>query len=164
MELVTYVSALHVISAVVWAGGAFVMAWFVSPAARKAGPSAGPFMGALASGAMSRAMTYASAATVVIGLVLWAQVVEGAPTGTSGLLLSIGAVAGFVALGIGHGLQGPTARKLAKLQMGLDGAPTSEEGAAMTDLSLKLGRYGTWLMWALLVSLATMTLGANWLG
>ncbi len=164
MELVTYVSALHVLSAVVWAGGAFIMAWFVSPAARKAGPAASPFMGALASGTMSRVMTYASAATVVIGLVLWAQVVEGAPTGTRGLLLSIGAVAGFVALGIGHGLQGPTARKLAKVQMGIDGAPSKEQGEEMGDLSIKLARYGTWLMWALLVSLATMTLGANWLG
>ncbi|UCG41434.1 MAG: hypothetical protein JSV07_04045 [Acidimicrobiia bacterium] len=164
MELVTYVSALHVISAVVWAGGAFIMAWFVSPAARKAGPAAGPFMGALASGSLSRVMTYASAATIAIGLVLWAQVVEGAPTGTRGLLLSIGAVAGFVALGIGHGLQGPTARKLAKVQLDVDGAPTPEQGKAMAELSGKMATYGTWLMWALLASLATMTLGANWLG
>jgi uncharacterized membrane protein len=164
MELVTYVSALHVISAVVWAGGAFIMAWFVSPAARKAGPAAGPFMGALASGSLSRVMTYASAATIAIGLVLWAQVVEGAPTGTRGLLLSIGAVAGFVALGIGHGLQGPTARKLAKVQLEVDGAPTPEQGKAMAELSGKMATYGTWLMWALLASLATMTLGANWLG
>lgn len=164
MELVTYVSALHVIAAVVWAGGAFSMAWFVSPAARKAGPAAGPFMGALASGTMRRVMTYASAFTIVIGLVLWAQVVEGAPTGTQGLLLSVGAVAGFVALGVGHGLQGPTAKRLARLQMGIDGAPTPEQGKEMAELSGKLMTYGTWLMWALLVSLATMTLGANWLG
>ncbi len=164
MELITYVSALHVIAAVVWAGGAFTMAWFISPAARKAGPAAGPFMGALASGSLSRIMTYASAATILFGLILWTQVVGGVPEGVRGALLSVGALAGLVALGIGHGLQGPTARRLAKVQMGIDGAPTPEQGKAMGELGAKMARYGNWLMWSVLIALGCMTLGANWLG
>lgn len=164
METVTYVAAIHVVSAVIWAGGGFVMAWFISPAARKAGPNAGPFMGALASGSLSRVMTYASAVTVVAGLVLWALVVEGAPSGVQGAFLSIGALAGLVALGVGHGLQGPTARKLATVQKGIEGAPTPEQGSAMAELSGRMMTYGNWLMWSLLVALLAMTLGANWRG
>ena len=164
MELITIATALHVLAAAVWLTGVFSMAWFISPAAQKAGPAAGPFMGALASGSARRVMTWASTLTVVFDLWLWALVVEGAPTGTRGLLLSIGAVAGIVALGIGHGLQSPTAKRLGAIQAEVDGAPTPEQGAQMGALSGKVATYGTWMMWAILVSLLTMTLGANWVG
>jgi len=44
-----FVRLLHFGAGVIWAGGAFMTAWFLLPAAKLTGPAAGPFMGTLTS-------------------------------------------------------------------------------------------------------------------
>lgn len=162
MELFTIWNFLHVGSAVVWAGGTFAVAWFISPAAKTAGPAAGPFMGALAAGRMRMVMTIASAVTVLSGLLLWTDAVDGTPSDLRTWMLSLGAVAGIVATGLGHGVQGRTAKKLGGALAELGGnPPTSDQAQSMAALQAKLMRTGAQLAWVMVIAIVGMTFGAR---
>ncbi len=162
MELIDLWNLLHVGGAIVWAGGTFAMAWFIGPAAAKAGPAAGPFMGALASGRMRMVMMVASVVTVLFGILMWTDAVEGSPKDFRTWMLTIGALAGLVATGIGHGVQQRTARKLGGVQAELAGdPPTTEQAQRLGALQGKLMRTGVQLAWVMVIAIIGMTLGAR---
>ncbi len=161
MDYLSVLNLLHVSSAIIWAGWSLAFAWFVMPAAAKAGPAAGPFMGALTSTKLRPTMLSASAVTLVSGILMWVEVVDGAPSGFEGGMLSIGAFAGLAAIAIGHGFQAPTAKKMGGLAAELAGnPPTPEQGAMIAQLQGKLQIYGTWLGWLMIVAVIGMSLGA----
>jgi hypothetical protein len=162
LELSSLWNFLHVGTAIVWAGGTLAMAWFVSPAAKAVGPAAGPFMGALAGGRMRMVMIIASAITVLSGLLMWTDAVDGAPKDFRTWMLSLGAVAGIIATGLGHGVQGRTAKKLGGVLAELGGnPPTSDQAQNMAALQAKLMRTGVQLAWVMIVAVVGMTFGAR---
>jgi uncharacterized membrane protein len=162
LELINLWNFLHVGSAIVWAGGTFSMAWFIGPAAAKAGPAAGPFMGALASGRMRMVMMVTSVITVLSGVLMWTDAVEGSPKDFGTWMLTIGALAGLVATGIGHGVQQRTARKLGRVQVELAGnPPTAEQGQRLGALQSKLMKTGAQLAWVMVIAIIGMTIGAR---
>lgn len=162
MELITLWNFLHVGTAIVWVGGTFAMAWFISPAAKAVGPAAGPFMGALASGRMRMVMILASAVTILSGLLMWTDAVEGTPKDFQTWMLSLGAVAGIIATGLGHGVQGRTSKKLGAVMGELGGnPPTPDQAQRMAALQAKLMRTGVQLAWVMIVAVVGMTVGAR---
>jgi uncharacterized membrane protein len=155
---------IHVGGAVLWVGAALFVYLFVTPAARAAGEGAGPFMGALLRGRLSTVMTVASIATVASGIWLWVRRFEGAPSSDfSGAALSIGAVAGFVALYIALGRQLPTIKALRAQGAAVaaaGGPPTEEQAATMQQLRGQMATNGQMLAITGAIAVVAMALGA----
>ncbi|MFO7549343.1 MAG: hypothetical protein R6X29_10830 [Acidimicrobiia bacterium] len=157
---------VHIGAGVVWAGGAFMTAWFILPAATIAGPAAGPFMGALTGRTkITQTMVWASTLTVGAGLVMWARLYGIAlPGGFRGAALVVGSVAGLAALGVGHGVQSPTAKKMAGLGAAVAAAgapPTADQAAELDRLRSKMGRTAVMLGWLMVAAVAGMALGGS---
>ena len=129
---------LHVAGGVFWAGGMFVVAGFVEPAATDSGPDGARFMQRFAASRFTPVMASAGLLTIVAGIWLLARDSGGFQpafmgSGT-GVTFSIGALAGLVAAVVGIGLGARNARRLAALGrtiQGQAGGPTKEQAAQM---------------------------------
>lgn len=154
---------VHVASAVVWAGGAIFIALFVSRAAQAAGPAAGPFMGAMLTRTrLVNVMLWTPLLTVASGAWMWGRNFgTGMPGGWRGIILSIGALAGITALGLGLFRQRPTILSMRDVVIEMAGGPPSEEQAAtMNGLRSRMTKYGNVLATLLAAAVTGMALGA----
>jgi hypothetical protein len=152
---------IHITAGVFWAGSAMLMGWFVAPAAKAAGPGAGPFMQALLKKKLPVVLISAGLVTIGAGIWLWAL---RRPTMDrwQDWALAIGALAAILAIVLGIALQRPTATKLQELGARLAGAggpPTAEQGAEMGRLQARLTSLGSMLAILLVVAVAGMALG-----
>jgi len=129
---------LHIAGGVFWAGGMFVVAGFVEPAATASGPDGARFMQRFAASRFTPVMASAGLLTIAAGIWLLARDSGGFQpafmgSGT-GVTFSIGALAGLVAAVVGIGLGARNARRLAALGrtiQGQAGGPTKEQAAQM---------------------------------
>jgi len=157
------IEVVHVGSAFVWAGAALFIALFVSPAARAAGPGAGPFMGAMVTRTrLLDAMTWTSILTVGAGIWLWALDFDGAPTGYKGAFITIGALAGISALGIALLRQRPTIVAMRDILVDVaatDGPPSESQGADLTELRAAMTRNGNVLAVLVVIAIVGMAVG-----
>jgi uncharacterized membrane protein len=154
---------IHVGSAFIWAGGTLFIALFVSKASQAAGPAAGPFMGALLTRTrLADTMLWASLLTVGSGTWMWVRNYGGGmPGGWRGVALSIGALAGIGALGLGVLRQRPTILAMQSLVVEMAGNPPSEEQAArMGSLRGRMTTFGNALAVLVAIAIAGMALGA----
>jgi hypothetical protein len=154
---------VHIVSGAFWAGAGMMMGWFVAPAARSAGPGAGPFMQALLKRKVTTVLVSAGFLTIGAGLWLWA--IRG-PTMTrwQDWALAIGAVSAIVALTIGIGWQRPAAAKISALGAEIASAgspPTPQQAAEMQRLQGRVGRFASILSYLFAVALAGMALGGG---
>ncbi len=106
--LILFLRIVHIVGGVFWAGGAFVMAWFIEPAVRAAGDDGRRFMQRLgATGTFTRTMAAAAGATVLAGLWVerwWLVTPTFSDTVQFGLS-EVGMAAAFAGLfGFGYGL------------------------------------------------------------
>lgn len=157
---------IHITAAVAWAGGAFMMAGFVGPAAAALGPDGGKFMQYLAG--PGRLTTYLSAAgglTILSGLYLyWVRSGGLNPdwiTSGPGLALTIGGLAGLAAAIFGGAGSGRAASRMAELgaQIGRAGGPPSaEQRAEMQALQERLAFMGRANALLLIIALLGMAL------
>lgn len=162
------VLVIHVVLAAFWAGSVFLMAIFLVPAADETGAVGGTVMEALTRRHVPRILVWVGVFTVLTGLyLLWlishhfAGAFMGSP---AGVLLSIGALSGIVALLLSVHLSQPTLKK-----MSASGATTESSGALPTpehvaetgrlQRRLKVATRLTAL--ALVVALVCMALGAH---
>lgn len=152
---------IHITAGVFWAGSAMLMGWFVAPAARAAGPGAGPFMQALLKKKVTVVLISAGLVTIGAGIWLWAL---RRPTmgRWQDWVLAIGALAAIVAIVLGIGFQRPTGSKLQALAATLasaGGPPTAEHGTEMGRLQARMSKLGSILAVLLVVAVAGMALG-----
>src|SRR5262245_22697536 len=93
---------LHVAFGIVWAGGAIVLGLFVLPSILDAGPGGGAVMAGVVKRRMPIVLTMAAALVVLTGLRLYMlRFSVGWLTSPEGLVLSLGALLGLGAFGIG---------------------------------------------------------------
>jgi uncharacterized membrane protein len=154
------IRVVHVVTAVFWAGAAMVMGWFITPASRRTGPAAGPFMQNLL---RTRLADWAfGSAVVAVGAGLWLLFDRGGfGGGWQGVALAVGAVAGGVAITIGGFIQRPTAGKIQRLGAAIAGqTPTPEQGAEMTRLQARLAAVAPMTALAVAVAVLGMALGS----
>ncbi|HEY5685187.1 MAG TPA: hypothetical protein VIY70_07425 [Acidimicrobiia bacterium] len=154
---------IHVSGAVLWGGAALYAAFFLAPAAKAAGDAAGPFMGALVRGRLAATMTAASLITVGSGLWLWIRRFgDSMPTGFSGVAISIGALAGIVALVIALFRVLPTVRAIRALVTEIssgDGPPSADQLGRMGMLRGRMVSAGNLLAGVVVVAVIGMGLG-----
>src|SRR5262245_35345132 len=130
---------IHILSGIVWAGGAIAVGWFVIPSVADAGPAGGAVMRGIAARRFPQIITVAGFLTVLAGLRLYWLKYTAAWLGTpEGVMLSIGMLLGISALSIGVFVQRPTAGRLAALAATVGasgGPPNAEQAAEMQALS-----------------------------
>jgi uncharacterized membrane protein len=155
--LVIVLRALHILGGVCWAGGVILMYGFVVPSVRATQPESGRFMQHFAGkSGISMFMMSASLACVLAGLALFAPI-SGTfdrdwMRSTRGVVLSVGALIGLLAMLEGLFVTGPNARKLGALgrELGAAGGPPSPEQAKqLAMLQNKMtssGTRGAWMV------------------
>ena len=152
---------LHVIGAVLWAGGALFQLLVVGPALRGAGPAAGGFLQALARrGGFGPYFGIAGTVTVLTGGALYGMEDLHTAMGSGrGLWLTIGA--GVAVLAYLHGLFAvmPSERRLLAQLKGMQGPPTPEQGAALAAQAAKLGRLSAVSVAMVALALVAMLVG-----
>lgn len=117
-----------------------LMGWFIGPAARRTGPTAGPFMQTLLRARVADYMF--GSAVVAVSAGIWLLLATGGiRSGWRGWALNLGALAGLAAITVGGTLQRPTAGKLQRLGavVAAAGSPSPEQAAEMGQLQMKLG-------------------------
>jgi hypothetical protein len=160
---VTVLRLIHIVSGAFWAGAGMLMGWFVAPAARAAGPGAGPFMQALLKKKLPTILVSFGLITVGAGMWLWA-IRQPSMSRWQDWALASGAVSAIVAVTIGIGWQRPTAAKMQSLGAQIAGGgspPTPDQGAEMGRLQAKLSIYGSTLAYLFAIALAGMALGGS---
>lgn len=123
---------VHILAGLFWVGAAVMMAGFIEPVAREAGPAGGRFMqGLVQQRRLPLYFTISALLTILSGLALywrasaglqWSWVLSG-----PGLAFTIGAVAAIVAAVLGQVINAPTAVKIGAVgaQMQAAGGPPS---------------------------------------
>ena len=145
-----------------------LLAFFVVPAAEEAGPAGGSVMQALTRRGMVGALILSGVLVVLSGIyLLWRMSNHFSPGfmgSTRGILLSIGALFGLIALGIGAHVSRPTVKKLSAIgaRVATSGAPpTPEDVAEMARLRGRLGTAAKLAAWSLIVAAVCMALGPH---
>jgi uncharacterized membrane protein len=133
---------IHIFAGVFWAGTSFFMISFVSPAVIATGAEGQKFMQQLAFRTrFTTAMMGVAILTVLSGLIMYWQIFNfrlSALSNGYGLMLTLGAIAGFIGFLTGYFLQNRTTGKMKALSDSIaasGGPPTPEQQAEMKSLS-----------------------------
>ena len=147
------VRGLHVLAGSFWVGAAIVMAAFLAPAARQAGPPGAAFMRVLNGRArLPQATAAAAVITIVTGAwLLWRASggFDAAWFATSyGSTLTLGSLAAVLAFAIMLGVQRPAMQRIARLQAAAESSGDGP-GPEMARLQARMtlgGRAGAVLL------------------
>ena len=127
---------LHVFAGVLWMGGGIIMIYFIAPAVKATGPSGGAVMAHLnARLKMPLILLYAAWITTLAGVALYWRISGGLQAEyletSSGLLLTLGSVAGLVAFLGAVLVQLPRSKRMAQLGAQMGKNPTPETAATL---------------------------------
>jgi hypothetical protein len=155
---------IHIFAGVFWTGAAIMLAGFVEPTVRALGPEGGKFMQRMAGvGRLSLFMFLSSLLATLAGIWLYWRTSLGfqpawilSPTG---LVLTIGSIAGILEAVLGNLISGRTAAQMVALGQKVEsagGPPTPEQMQQLGALSEQLRRAGVW--GAILLSIAVIAM------
>lgn len=160
--LMAVLRIVHILAGVFWAGGAFVSARFLTPTAAELGPDGSKFMQRFIQRGFSMAMTATAVLTTLSGIWLYGRIsgfrTAWVSTGT-GLFLTIGGIAGILALIIGFVLISRASIRLGKLgreMQAAGGPPNPTLLAEMQSLRQRMSRGGMWTAILLLIAVIGM--------
>jgi uncharacterized membrane protein len=155
---------VHIFCGVFWAGGALIVAGFLGPAVRNLGPDGGKVMQQLVvRRRFGLFMTLAGDFTVLTGLAFLGHNMANAMwrASTYGQVMMIGSAAGVVALGIGHAVNAPTAKKLAARGAAAQAAGTPPSPAQLAEVAALQKRLQTGAVTvAILTSIAVVAMAS----
>jgi len=159
---------IHVLFGVFWAGATFMIALFLEPVVREVGPAGGAVMGGMVRRGYVKFISVVALVNVLTGLwLLWrlsGHFSSGFMGSTSGILLSIGMLAGLLALGTGVHMVKRNVLGLTELggRVAASGAPpTPADQAEMARLQGKVRTATRITAWLLLIAVVTMALGPH---
>jgi len=167
-ELYLTVRVLHVLFGTFWAGSVFFVVLYLNPSVIEAGPEGGKVMGILQRRGWMNAVIFIAVVTVLTGFyLLWVMsghFSSGFMGSKSGVLLSVGMLAGLISLGIGLFVTMPASRRMGAIAAAAaarGAPPTPEELANMTRLRDRIGVFVRVVGVLLLVAVVTMALGPH---
>jgi len=162
------VRVAHVLFGTFWAGSVFFAVLYLNPSVIEAGPEGGKVMGILQRRGWMNAVIVIALVTVLSGFyLLWSMsghFSSGFMGSRSGILLSVGMLAGLVALCIGLFGTVPANRRMGAIAAGAagrGGPPSPEEVAEMTRLRDRIGLLVRVVGVLMLVAVVTMALGPH---
>lgn len=151
---------LHVLSGVIWAGGAIAAGFFFLPAVLESGAAGGVVMAGVTKRKFPIAITAAAGMVVLTGVRLYMIRFTSTWLGSpEGIVLTLGGLLGLAAFIIGIFFQKPTVERLSALgaKVAASGAPPSPaQMAEMTILRERLKKVGRLTAWHLLGAAALM--------
>ncbi len=159
MEYLTLVF-LHVLFAIIWAGTVISLGFFIVPSVLDAGPGGGAVMAGTVQRRMPIVLTVAALTVVLTGLRLYSVRFSTAwLTSPEGIVLTLGALFGLSAFGLGMFVQRPTFQKMGELGAKLaaaGGPPDSAMLAEMQALRARARRLASIVAWELLAAAVLM--------
>lgn len=154
---------IHILGGVFWAGGAFALIGFVSPAAAQAGPAGAKFMQRLNMGTRwNMGISAAAGLAILSGLLLYWRASGGLrpewlSTGT-GITFTIGGLSAVIAMGVGIQVGG-VSRRMAELGQQIEaagGPPSPENAAKLAAFQARLQSLGTLTAVLLVITVLAM--------
>lgn len=159
---------LHVFLGAFWAGSVFFSVLFMDPAVREAGPEGGKVMGILQRRGWMTSVLWIGTTTVATGLyLLWTMsghFSRGFMGSRTGILLSVGALAGMIILAIGLGVSRPTARRMGQVAAKVgaaQGPPAPEDLAELARLRARMTLLLRIVSALMVVAVVTMALAPH---
>jgi uncharacterized membrane protein len=156
---------IHIFSGIFWVGTNFFMILFFVPSVRSAGPAGGAVMGKLVASKFSTTIGIAALLTVLAGLTMYGLDSKGFQiewiAGPSGIVLTIGAVAGILAAGVGLGMQKPISDRMAAVQKEIaagGGSPTPEQIKELQSLQVRLARASKIAVFLMIIAVLGMVM------
>lgn len=156
----------HVISAVLWVGGFAMLVVFVLPAIRASGPSGGQVMRTmLVKTRLASYFPWVGGLTVLSGLaMMWRDSAiseSNWAASASGMVFSIGGLAGLIALIVGGGMVGRSIAQLRQIALASDPntPPSPEQGARMAQLQARVNLGNRIVAPLLAIAVITMAIG-----
>jgi uncharacterized membrane protein len=157
---VELVRVIHVLGAVLWAGGALFSLLFIGPAVRAAGETGQKFMQVVQrGGGPAKIMGPVSGVTVLTGFLLyWKRGYDRDPFGSSSTtILTLGALLGTAVFLVGMLYALPMQRRMAAKAKAFGATgPTPEQAAEMGRMGKRMMALGTAVTWLLLLTLVLM--------
>lgn len=157
---------IHILAGVFWAGGVLLMAAFVGPSIRDAGPAGGTVMQKLAGDRrVPDWLAGAAVVTVLAGLLLYWEASGGLSGGwissPTGIAFSVGGLAGIAAAVIGTSVAAPAIRRIIALarevQTGV-GQPSTEQSDRLARLQRRSTLAIRWVAALAFVAVAGMAI------
>jgi len=128
---------IHISAGVFWAGGIFMLALFILPAVKAAGPDGGKMMQQISNtNKFPIIMTIAATLNVLTGLLIYYDISSGFTasffSSKHGMILAIGGLTALIAYTIGLVVNRPAAMRMATIGAAIakQGAPPTPEQAA----------------------------------
>lgn len=154
---------LHIFGAVLWAGSVFFLDRFLGPAVLGSGPDGGKVLRNMVMRTrFMLAMPASGAITIITGFLLFAKDSMGVPgfaASATGIVYSVGALAGLLAGALGGHVNHRLGRKMFALGTAIDaagGTATAAQQAEMTATVEALVRSSRQVAFLLAVALAAM--------
>jgi len=138
---------IHIGDGVIWAGVAIFVAFILAPAAARKGPEGPKALGMLLTEARYVVvLSVTGGLTVLSGILLWLHDTAyfksiGWAQSTTGIVFTIGAILGFIALIVGGGIAGPSFKKMGEVSAEIarsDGPPAAEKLSLMAKFQNRL--------------------------
>lgn len=155
---------IHIFSGVFWAGSTFFLIGFLNPTIETAGPEGGRFMQRLIrQRPLTPALATAGGLTTLSGIIMYwllggftaAWFASG-----RGVALTIGGIAGIIALIIGGSFQGQATTRMSRLAQEIEAGgqpPTQAQMAELQALRERLAQGSIWTTAALVIALIGMS-------
>jgi uncharacterized membrane protein len=120
MEYLIFLRLIHIVCAVIWAGGMIYLAVFVIPAAKTLGPTGTKFIQQLSgTNKLPIVMNVAAILSIVTGIILMKKLLGGIQlalfNSTHGLMIVIGALLALLGFIIGLSINLPAARRMSSI-------------------------------------------------
>ena len=154
---------IHILGGVFWAGTAFFLVSFLTPAVKAAGPEGGKVMQRLAISSFPKAIISIAALNVLSGLVMYYLDSGGLQlawiTTPTGLGFTLGGIAGLISLGIGLTITAPALDRvgaMAKAIMASGAPPTPEQMQELQGHQMRMAGAAVWNAVFLALAVAAM--------
>ena len=156
--LIWLLRIVHIVGGVFWVGGTLIMTFFIGPTVGAIGESGQRFIGHLMNSLkFSNRMSIAAGLTVLAGFLLYWIDSQGFTSAwmRSGAGRGFGIGAGFGLIGFVFGIMiGRTTKAMAQLGAQMQGKPSTEQIAQMSDIRKKQATYS--MLTAVTLILATL--------
>ncbi len=167
MSFMALANLMHIVAAVCWAGGAFLMAWFIAPTVAASGEAGGSFMRNLAQGTkMVLYMNVAAWLAILTGAYLYWGFSRGLSTSwmatSQGLAFTLSGLTALAAFVVAQAISRPSAGKLAALGQAIQasgGPPTPEQATEIGALNQRMAFAARWVAILLMLTIVGMALG-----
>ena len=165
-EYMIILRILHIVCGVLWAGGIFMLAWFIIPAVNASGPEGGKVMRQIgATNHFSSVLALAATLNIVTGLLLYWRDSNGLSadylSSQQGISFSTGMITAIIAYLMGLTINRPGTERMVRIGNEIaaaGGKPTEGQMAELGRIRTRLFSSTRYMAILLLITVATMAI------